>query len=280
MTAAPSCRAGVGLRPVHFPRLLERPRTQVRWFEAISENFMDSEGRPIAVLETIRADYPVALHGVSMSIGRAEGLRTDYLSKLKALVERINPFLVSDHLCWTGLKKANLHDLLPLPYTEEALRLLAPRVRRVQDLLKRRFLLENVSSYLTYPESEMTEWEFLAELSRRTGCGILLDINNIYVSAKNHGFDPLDYLNGIPPAAVGQIHLAGHTDMGTHLFDTHSKPVCAEVWDLFAREARRLPAGLPVLIEWDEDIPPWERLEAEAVRAAKVWDEARAHALA
>lgn len=275
-----SCRVGVGLRPVHFPHLLKRPKLGVSWFEAISENYMDSEGRPIAVLEKIRADYPVALHGVSMSIGRAEGLRTDYLKKLKALVERVDPFLVSDHLCWTGLKKANLHDLLPLPYTEEALALLVPRVRKVQDFLRRRFLIENVSSYLTYPESEMTEWEFLAELSRRTGCGILLDINNIYVSAKNHGFDPLDYLNGAPAQAVGQIHLAGHTDMGTHLFDTHSRPVCTEVWDLFALASRRLPAGTPVLIEWDENIPPWQRLEAEAVKAAKVWEEARDHALA
>lgn len=271
------CRVGVGLRPVHFPHLLGRPKTAVRWFEAISENFMDSEGRPIAVLERIRADYPVALHGVSLSIGRAEGLRPDYLKRLKALADRIDPFLVSDHLCWTGLKKANLHDLLPLPYTKEVLRLLAARVCRVQDFLGRRLLLENVSSYLTYPESEMTEWDFLAELSRRTGCGILLDINNVYVNAKNHGFDPREYLDAIPVETVGQIHLAGHTDLGTHLFDTHSKPVCSEVWSLFARQARRLPAGIAVLIEWDEEIPPWERLEAEATKAAEVWEGARIH---
>ncbi|HYC00799.1 MAG TPA: DUF692 domain-containing protein [Candidatus Limnocylindrales bacterium] len=269
---------GVGLRPVHYPCLLERPRTAVTWFEAISENYMDSHGRPLQVLERIRADFPIALHGVSLSIGYrptaqaadafAE-LRARYLRKLAALADRIDPFLVSDHLCWTGIAGANVHDLLPTPLTDEALAWIVEQIDEVQGALGRSIVLENVSSYLTYASSTWTEWDFLAEVARRSGCGILLDVNNVYVSARNHGFDARAYLDAIPPASVAQIHLAGHTDMQAYLFDTHSRPVCAEVWELFDHVIARLP-GVPVLIEWDDDIPEFPALEAEAQRAAAI----------
>ncbi|HYC55599.1 MAG TPA: DUF692 domain-containing protein [Candidatus Binatia bacterium] len=269
---------GVGLRPVHYPYLLEGPRTTVSWFEAISENYMDSRGRPLHVLERIRGDFPVALHGVSLSIGyrptaqAAEPfavLRTRYLERLRALADRIDPFIVSDHLCWTGVAASNVHDLLPTPFTQEALQWIVEQVDAVQGALGRRIVLENVSSYLTYASSTMTEWDFLTQVARRCGCGILLDVNNVFVSARNHGFDARTYLDSIPAESVAQIHLAGHTDMGTHLFDTHSRPVCEEVWELFDHVVARLP-GVPVLIEWDDDIPDFPVLEAEAQRAATI----------
>lgn len=272
---------GVGLRPVHYPHLLERPRTTVAWFEAISENYMDSAGRPLAVLEKIRADFPVALHGVSLSIGyrprsgdhaATEAFarrRALYLSRLARLAERLQPLLVSDHLCWTGVPGANVHDLLPTPFTDEALDWIVEQVDRVQAVLGRPLVLENVSSYLTWANSTWTEQDFLVAVARRSGCRILLDINNVYVSARNHGFDARAFLDAIPAELVAQVHLAGHTDLGTHLFDTHSRPVCDEVWDLFAVTIARMP-GVPVLIEWDADIPEFARLEAEAAKAASV----------
>lgn len=247
----------------------------MRFFEVVSENYMDTEGRPMLALEGVRRRYPIALHGVGLSIGSVEGVRADYIARLKSLAERVEPFVISDHLCWTGPRRANFHDLLPLPFTQEALALLVQRVGQVQEALGRRILLENVSSYLSYPHSEMTEWEFLAELSSRAGCGILLDVNNVFISARNHGFDPRAYLAGLPTGAVGQVHLAGHDDMGDYLFDTHAKPVCPEVWELFQEASLRLPARTPVMIEWDEDIPEWDRLEAEALRAKEVWENAR-----
>lgn len=272
---------GVGLRSEHYPHLLGKPRTTVEWFEAISENYMDTGGRPLSVLETIRADHPVALHGVSLSIGtrpRAgdpggesafRELRAKYLRRLAELARRIEPFLVSDHLCWTGVPGANVHDLLPTPFTDEALDWIVARVDEVQASLGRTIVLENVSSYLTWAHSTWREEDFLVEVARRSGCRILLDVNNVYVSACNHGFDARSYLDAIPADLVAQVHLAGHTDLGTHLFDTHSAPVCDEVWDLFAHAIVRLP-GVPVLIEWDEDIPSFERLELEASTAARV----------
>ncbi len=277
---------GVGLRSEHYPHLVERPRTTVRWFEAISENYMDTGGRPLAVLETVRADHPVALHGVSLSIGykprrgdrAAEDAlaasRTRYLARLAELARRIEPFLVSDHLCWTGVPGGNVHDLLPTPFTDEALDWIVSQVDAVQTALGRRLVLENVSSYLTWADSTWTEEDFLVEVARRSGCGILLDVNNVYVSARNHGFDARAYLDAIPAALVAQIHLAGHTDMGTHLFDTHSAPVCDDVWELFAHTVARMP-GVPVLIEWDEDIPGFSRLEAEAEAADRIANGAR-----
>lgn len=264
---------GVGLRSTHYPHLMTRPATRVDWFEALSENYMDSEGRPIQVLETVRSDYPVALHGVSLSVGsrysESEPVNRRYLARLKALIERVDPFVVSDHLCWTGLGPTNLHDLYPIPFTRESLAWVVEQADRVQSALGRRICLENVSSYLTYEQSTYSEWDFLVEVSRRSGAGILFDINNVYVSARNHGFEACEYVDAVPADLVGQIHLAGHTDLGTHLFDTHSRPVCDEVWALFERAIGRMN-GVPVLIEWDEDIPAFEVLESEAVRAREI----------
>ncbi len=261
---------GVGLRPTHYPFLEPRPQTKVTWFEAISENYMDTKGRPLDMLELIREDYPVALHGVSLSIASAEGLRPTYLQNLRNLIKRIDPFIVSDHLCWTGLNQQNLHDLLPFPFTNEALTLIVEHVDQVQTYLQRPILLENVSTYLQIPESEYTEWDFLRAVADRSGCQILLDLNNLYVNASNHHFDPYVFLERIPTHIIGQVHLAGYTDMGTHLFDTHSKPVYPAVWDLFSTLIARAP-DLPVLIEWDDDIPEFPQLEEEALKAAHIW---------
>lgn len=257
---------GVGLRSAHFPTLLDRPRASVRWFEAISENYMDSFGRPLEVLQKIREDYPLALHGVSLSIGGVEGPRPGYLEKLKRLIERVEPFVVSDHLCFTGAHASNIHDLLPLPYTEEAIRTVVANVSKAQDFLGRPIALENVSSYLTYQASEMKEEEFLVAVAKRSGCRILLDVNNVYVSASNHGFKAEDYIDAIPNEMIAQLHLGGYSDMGTFLFDTHSRAPTDPVWNLYRRMIRRIP-DVPVLIEWDEAIPDWEGLEAEAVKA-------------
>lgn len=222
------------------------------------------------MLELIREDYPVALHGVSLSIASAEDLRPEYLRQLRALIDRIDPWMVSDHLCWTGLPHHNLHDLLPIPFTNEALTLIVNHVDQVQSFLGRPILLENVSTYLRMPDSEWTEWEFLKAVAERSGCRLLLDLNNLYVNAQNHRFDPYTFLEAIPGEIIGQVHLAGYTDMGAHLFDTHSKPVFPEVWDLFSSLIERAPK-LPVLIEWDEDIPEFSRLEEEAIKAADIW---------
>jgi hypothetical protein len=257
---------GVGLRAEHYEDVLDG-RPGVQWFEAISENYMDSHGRPLHILEQVRRDQPVALHGVGLSIGSTDALSRRYLTNLAALIERIEPALVTDHLCWTGVGGRSLYDLLPLPYTEEALVHVAERVRTVQDVLGRRILLENPSTYVAFRHSTMSEWEFLAALAEEADCGILLDVNNIYVSARNLGFDPVRYVEGIPPARVGQFHLAGFTDMGTYLFDTHSAPVHEDVWDLYRLAVQRF-GEVATLVEWDADIPPWERLRAEAERAA------------
>jgi uncharacterized protein (UPF0276 family) len=266
---------GVGLRPPHYPRLLERPRTAARLFEAISENFMFSRGRPREILRAIRADYPVALHGVSLSLGGVEGPRPGYLEALKELAEEVEPLVVSDHLCFTGAHAKNLHDLLPLPYTREAVAVTASNIRRAQDLLGREIAVENVSSYLTYRESEMTEWEFLLAVVKAAGCRILLDINNAYVSASNHGFKAEDYLDAIPAESVAQIHLGGYSDLGEFLFDTHSRAPTDPVWELYKRTIARMPA-VPTLIEWDEDLPSWEELDAQAAKAARLREDALA----
>lgn len=259
---------GVGLRPRHYGRFLsERPA--VDFVEAVSENFMAPGGRPLAVLEKVRGDVPVLLHGVSLSIGSVDPLSAAYLSALSTLVRRIEPALVSDHLCWGTHGGRYVHDLLPLPCTEEALGHVVARVRAVQEALGRRILLENVSSYVAYRDSEMPEWEFLSEVARRSDCGILLDVNNVYVSARNHGFDPLDYLRGVPPGRVLQLHLAGHSDRGRYLLDTHDHPVPDAVWDLY-REVLRLCGPVPAIVEWDDDVPELEVLVAESRRAAAV----------
>ncbi len=260
---------GIGLRNKHVPRYFAQ-RPPVAWVEAITENFMGVGGRVGAVLEKVRRDVPVALHGVSLSIGATDPLSKRYLRELKTLVDRIEPAIVSDHLCWGSHRGRYVHDLLPLPYTEEALRNVVTRVQRVQDVLGRQLLLENVSSYMAFNGSTMPEWEFLAEISRRADCGILLDVNNIYVSAKNHRFDPLDYLEGIPADRVGQIHLAGHRDEGVYLFDTHDGPVCDDVWALYEHTIAKL-GSTPTLIEWDENVPELERLveESQLARATE-----------
>lgn len=273
-TAWPRLGCGVGLRSEHYDAITSQ-WPAMDWFEAVSENYMDSGGRPLAILEQVRHRYPVALHGVSLSIGSTDPLDPTYLSRLKALADRIQPVTVSDHLCWTGVDGEQLHDLLPLPFTDEAVRHVVPRVQQVQELLGRRLLLENVSTYITYWHSEMAEWEFLVEVARRSGCGLLLDLNNVYVNAANHRFDPYEYLARIPGELVGQFHLAGHTDMGPYLFDTHSRPVIEDVWALY-RHALRQWGPVSTLIEWDEDIPPFERLAQEAGTARAIQQEVAA----
>ena len=265
----PVLGCGVGLRTEHYDVITaEWPRMD--WFEAISENFMDSGGRPLQILEAVRRRYPVALHGVSLSIGSTDPLNPAYLQRLKALADRIDPAIVSDHLCWTGVDGEQLHDLLPLPFTEEAIRHIAQRVDQVQTVLGRRILLENVSTYVTARHSTMPEWAFLRAVAERSGCGIFLDLNNAHVNAVNHGFDPRDFLRHIPGELIGQFHLAGHTDMGSYLFDTHSRPVIDEVWALY-REALAHWGPITTLIEWDEDIPPFPRLAEEAETARAIY---------
>ena len=262
---------GVGLRRDHFDRVLAGP-ARVDWFEAISENFMVAGGRPLDVLTRVRERYPIVLHGVSLSIGSVDPLDEAYLDRLDALAKRFEPAWVSDHLCWTGVGGHQAHDLLPLPYTVQALDHVVGRVLRVQERLGRPIVLENVSSYVAYAHSAMPEWEFLAEVARRSGCGILLDINNIYVSSKNHRFDPRAYLQGVPKEAVRQFHLAGHSNKGTFLLDTHDHPVIDEVWDLY-RDAVRRFGPVATLVEWDDRIPEFERLEQESIRARGIQEE-------
>jgi uncharacterized protein (UPF0276 family) len=268
MTKVLDMQFGLGLRHQHYQEIADQPG-RVDWFEALSENYMVAGGRPLVWLDRLRRDYPMALHGVSLSIGASDPLDLDYLAELKALAARVEPRVVSDHLCFTGHAGINLHDLLPLPYTEEALAHVASRVARVQDLLGRRILLENVSSYVRYAESQLSEWEFLAALSERADCDILLDVNNIYVSAFNHEFDPRAYLAAIPTMRVKQIHLAGHSHMGTHIIDTHDHPVIDDVWTLYAEALRRF-GPVPTMIERDDDIPPYGDLVAELDQARRV----------
>lgn len=252
---------GLGLRSEHYSDFVAAPQ-RVDWLEIISENYLVDGGKPLYFLDRIRQDYPLAMHGVSLSIGSSDPLDADYLRQLKALVRRVEPAWVSDHLCWTGTSSLNLHDLLPLPYTEATLRHLAPRVAQVQDLLGRPLLLENLSSYVSYRADEIREWEFIGELVALTGCQLLLDVNNVYVNSVNHGFDARTFIDAIPAAAVRQIHLAGHEDHGDYIIDTHDHPICDAVWDLYAHTVRRLGA-VPTMIERDDNIPPLADLVAE-----------------
>jgi uncharacterized protein (UPF0276 family) len=256
---------GVGLRRPHFNHVLDAA-PPMDWFEVTSENFMVAGGRPRHVLERVRERYPVVLHGVSLSVGSADPLNLDYLRELADLARRIEPAWVSDHLCWTGVEGRNAHDLLPLPYTEEAVAHVAGRIARVQEALGRQILIENVSSYLTYTHSVMPEWEFLGAVAARADCGILLDVNNVHVSAYNHGFDPLAYLAGVPADRVAQFHLAGFSDRTTFLHDTHDHPVADPVWRLYGDAVRRF-GERATLIEWDDHIPAFADLAAEAARA-------------
>jgi uncharacterized protein (UPF0276 family) len=265
MLTRPHLGFGLGLRIEHYEAVLA-DRPPVDWFEVLTENYLVPGGKPLHYLMRIRERFPVAMHGVSLSIGSTAPLDHEYLRQVKALAARIEPEWVSDHLCWTGVGGRNTHDLLPLPYTEEALEHVAARVRTVQDFLERRILLENVSSYVSFRDSPLTEWQFLAGVAARADCLILLDVNNIYVSSVNHEFDPLEYLNAIPPERVQQIHLAGHEDHGDYLVDTHDHPVPDPVWQLYAAALRRCGA-VSTMIERDDHIPPLAELCAELEQA-------------
>lgn len=267
----PSLGFGLGLRTEHYEAVLE-DAPAVDWFEIITENYLVPGGKPLYYLDRIRERYPLVMHGVSLSIGSTAPLDIDYLRELKRLAIRVQPRWISDHLCWTGVDGINLHDLMPLPYTDEALRHVAERIRQVQDFLGQRIAIENVSSYVTYVDSTLSEWDFLAQLAAEADCDLLLDINNVYVNSVNHGFDPLDFLAAVPTDRVRQFHVAGHQNNGTHLIDTHDAPIAPEVWALY-NTARARFGDVATLIERDDKIPPLRELIAEL-------DTARAYARA
>jgi uncharacterized protein (UPF0276 family) len=259
---------GLGLRIDHFEHILEQ-RPPVDWFEVISENFLVAGGKPRYYLHAIREHYPMVMHGVSLSIGSTDPLDMDYLRALKALANEVQPEWMSDHLCWTAVNGVNTHDLIPLPYTEEAITHVVERIERVQDFLGRQILMENVSSYVSFKDSCMTEWEFLNEVSRRADCLILFDINNIHVSARNHGFDPMTYIDAIDPARVRQFHLAGGTDYGDYVIDTHDREVPEPVWALYAAALKRY-GPISSMIERDANIPEFPELLAELDTARRI----------
>ena len=265
----PDLGYGLGLRPVHYQALLDEYRGSVSWLEALTENYLVPGGPPLRHLERIRELYPLVLHGVSLSIGGPEPLDERYLADVKALADRFEPAWISDHLCWTGADGLNLHDLLPLPFTEEALRHVVARIGHVQERLGRRFVIENVSSYVSFAGCDMTEWEFLGEVAERADCLLLLDVNNVYVSSVNHGFDPLAYLRGIPIERVQQLHLAGHRRQGELLVDTHDQPVPEPVWNLYAAAVERF-GRLSTMIERDDNIPELPELLRELDRARTI----------
>jgi uncharacterized protein (UPF0276 family) len=267
-TRFPALGFGLGLRTQHYQEILDSA-PPVDWFEALTENYLVPGGKPLHYLGQVRARYSVVLHGVSLSIGSSDHLNWDYLRQLKALAARIEPMWISDHLCWTGLNGRNLHDLLPLPYTEEAVIHVSDRIRAVQDFLGRRLLIENVSSYLTYTDSCMSEWEFLSAVAGRADCLILLDINNIYVSSFNHEFDPREYLRGVPVERVQQFHIAGHRNHGDYIVDTHDEPVIDPVWRLYADACRRF-GPVSTMIERDGNIPPLAQLLGELDQARRI----------
>ncbi|MGD9068968.1 MAG: DUF692 domain-containing protein [Methyloceanibacter sp.] len=267
---------GLGLRPEHYDEILSGD-PNVDWFEVISENYMIPGGKPLRILDEIRERYPIVMHGVSLSIASTAPLDVDYLTELKTLADRVDPKWVSDHLCWTGVHGVNLHDLLPIPYTQEALNHVVDRVSRVQDFLGRRLTLENVSSYVTFAESEMSEWEFVSEVARRADCWLLFDVNNVYVSAHNHGFSTRDFLHGVPRDRIVQFHLAGHSHEGDHIVDTHDHPVCDQVWDFYRQTVSQV-GPVSTMIERDDNIPPLAEVVAEldvARRIAKEVAEAK-----
>jgi len=263
----PDLGIGVGLRKDHFGHILEN-WPAVDWFEIVSENFMDTEGRPLYVLDQVAERYPIVMHGVSMSIGSTDAVDFDYLQKLKSLAERVKAVWLGDHVCWTGVAGLNGHDLYPIPYNEETLEFLVERIRIVQDFLELPLILENPSTYLTFASSTMPEQVFLARMSEDADCGLLLDVNNVYVTCRNHNLDPREYLEGIPYDRVVQIHLAGHTDKGTHCIDTHDGRVIEPVWELY-RDALKRADATATLLEWDAKIPPFEEVHTEALKAAK-----------
>ena len=264
----PDLGDGIGLRDPHFAHLMRTDPADwgVDWFEIVTENFLDHRGFAAEVLERVAAHRPVVMHGVSLSIGSSDPLDLAYLDKLAALAERLRPAWISDHLCWTGVAGINSHDLLPMPLTEPSLAHVVDRVRQVQDRLGRPLILENPSSYLRFKGAQMPEWEYLARLAQEADCGLLLDVNNVHVSAFNHGFDPETYVDSLPADRIVQIHIAGPRDCGTYLLDTHDSPVLGPVWALYARAQRRT-GGVSTLLEWDSNIPPYDELLAELAKA-------------
>jgi uncharacterized protein (UPF0276 family) len=269
----PDLGLGVGLRTAHFRHIVEKwPRMD--WFEILSENFVDTEGRPLYYLDQIAERYPIVMHGVSLSIGSTDPIDFEFLGKLKALAERVRAVWMGDHICWTGVAGLNGHDLYPVPYTEESLRHLIERVRIVQDFFERPLVLENPSTYLTFRASSMPEEEFIARLAERADCALLLDVNNVYVTCRNHDLDPLEYLKAIPYDRVVQIHLAGHTDHGSHCIDTHNGRVIDAVWELYAC-VQRQRGNTATLLEWDADIPKFDVLQREVGRANRYRDQLR-----
>ncbi len=263
--AGPIQGAGVGLRTPHYA-YIEQEQPSIPWFEVLVDNYLVKGGSPLRHLELVRRDYPITFHGVGMSLGSTDPLNRDYLERLKDLVERFQPAYVSDHLCWVSAEGRYGHELFPLPYVESVVNHIVERVQCVQEFLGRSILIENVSSYLTYKISDMEEWDFLSLIAERADCEILLDINNVYVSARNHGFDPEDYILKVPVDRVRQFHLAGHEDQGTHLLDSHSHSVHDSVWELYKKTLLHL-GPLPTLIEWDNNIPEFPVLYAEAAKA-------------
>ena len=259
---------GLGLRTDHYTTILDT-HPPIDWFEIITENFMIPGGKPFYYLDKIREIYPMVMHGVSLSIGSCDPLNWDYLKQLKSLMARVKPAWVSDHLCWTGINKLNTHDLLPIPYTDEAILHIVQRVKEVQNFLEQKILLENVSSYLTFKDSSFSEWDFLRTVVEEADCYVLLDINNIYVSSFNHGFDAIEYLNGIPRNRVKQFHLAGHTHHVDHIIDTHDAPIIDPVWSLYAEALKRFGA-VSTMIERDDNIPPLETILLELEHARSI----------
>ncbi len=268
-TQKPFLGFGLGLRAEHYADILERKPDNVDWFEILSENYMIDGGKPLYYLDAIRRDYPMVMHGVSLSLGSTDELDYDYLDRLKALIERVEPHWFSDHLCWTGVDHKNMHDLLPLPYTEESINHVADRISRVQDYVGRQMLIENLSSYITYCEDAMPEWEFLSAIAERADCFLLLDVNNIYVSSHNHRYDPLAYVEGVDPARVWQHHLAGHSNEGNLIIDTHDQGVIDPVWALYEEVARRL-GPVSTMIERDGNIPELDAVLAELDHARRI----------
>jgi uncharacterized protein len=258
---------GVGLRSAHFEHILQH-QPAVDWFEIISENYVDSLGRPRHVLRQIAERYPVVMHGVSLSIGSTDPLDFEYLGKLRTLAHEIGARWVSDHICWTGVLGRNSHDLLPVPFTEQTLAHVVARIRTVQDVLERPLVLENPSSYVTFTDSSMPEWEFVSRLATESGCGLLLDVNNVYVSSFNHDLDPEDFIRNLPHERIVQIHLAGHSNYGSHIIDTHDDYVIDPVWELYGL-AHRLTGGVSTLLEWDAKIPPFPVVHAEVLKSKR-----------
>ena len=268
MPKMPFLGFGLGLRPDYYEEILAQ-KPDLDWFEILTENYLVPGGKPLYYLEKIREHYPIVMHGVSLSIGSTDPLDIGYLKQLKELAIQVEPAWISDHLCWTGVKGLNMHDLLPIPYTQQSIKHIVARIQQVQDFLGRPILIENVSSYLTFKQSELTEWEFIVEIINQAGCYVLLDVNNIYVSSVNHQFNPMDYINAMPADRVAQIHLAGHSNYGDYIIDTHDAPVIQPVWDLYAATIKRL-GNISTMVERDDNMPALAELLGEVHRAKQI----------